>query len=121
MNKHEYFKKVQEANLASTLSNKVLININATYAELNNEVSLILNNVDDGFYSNLKEMEGKISSSFKHANKMILLELLINQMNVLFLFEAVKNNPNNKELQMQLELIKKQFLECHAKESTYFA
>lgn len=119
--KIEFFIEIEATHKASKLSNKVPIDTNASYAELRKQLLEVMDKADEGFFDNPKQTKGKIASSLAHANNMIHMEILIDQMNLLYLFEAVKNNSSDKELQTQLKLAKKQFTECHAKESTYFA
>ena len=121
MKKENYFKEVKEASTVSTLSNKVEIDTDLSYSVLHEKCLTILDDIDEGVFNSINIMEGKTESIYKHANNMIKLELLINQMNVIQLFEAVKNTPNDIKLKQLLEDATRQFMKCHAKESTYFA
>jgi len=120
MKKVKFFKEVEKISKANELANKVEINTNDSYSKLHNQSTALFDYIDDEFFG-LTEKGKRTETWNKHANSMIKLELLIDQMNVIYLFEAVKNSPDDNALLEHLEIAKLKFLECYAQESVYIA
>lgn len=111
----EYWKKVEVVNNTEHVvpDLKIDINTQASYDELNNELSFTLKSLDNLFFSFDKADKDKYWETFNLGlpNYMTIAMVLIEQMRIKFYEAYLANNPHDNTIKNKLEQLRKEFIE----------